>query len=158
MSARITFGLFVAVILVNPLQAAPDAPADFKATVARLVEQLGIRDKQVAAETELIKLGPDVLPYLPGSDAKLSDEQKQRLKTIRTTLVEAQVLKDLAPRTVTLQNRAIKLSEALDQLKKQTGTEVIDRRDGGDNPALKLDLQKATFWQAVDTIAKEADV
>jgi hypothetical protein len=159
MSSRVIFGAFVMFILsATSLQAAPDAPADLKARVDRLVEQLRIPDRQVAAETELIKLGPDVLPLLPGADAKLTDEQKQRLKTIRSTLVEAQVLRDLAPRTVTLQNRAIKLAEALDQLKKQTGVEVVDRREGGDNPTLKLDLQKATFWQALDTIAKEADV
>lgn len=158
MSSRLLAGLVCALLVISSASTAPDAPADLKAKVARLVEQLGIPDKEVAAETELIKLGPDVLPLLPGADAKLTPKQKERLKTIRNTLVEAQVLKDLAPRTVTLQNRSIKLAEALDQVKKQTGIEIIDRREGGDNPSFKIDLQKATFWQALDTIAKEADV
>jgi hypothetical protein len=148
--------LFVACI--DRLAAVPEAPADLKARVARLVEQLGMPDKQVAAQTELIKLGPDVLPLLPTDDAKLSPKQKDRLKEIRATLTEAQVLKDLAPRLVTLQNKSIRLTEALDQIKKQTGEEVVDRREAADNPTLKLDLQKATFWQAVDTVAKEADL
>jgi hypothetical protein len=158
--ARIVLGLCLALLLTaaTRLNAAPDAPADLKARVARLVEQLGMADKQVAAQTELIKLGPEILPLLPSDDAKLSPKQKERLKEIRATLTEAQVLKDLAPKLVTLQNKSIRLTEALDQIKKQTGEEVVDRREGGDNPTLKLDLQKATFWQAVDTVAKEADL
>jgi hypothetical protein len=158
MSSRLLAGLLAVLMMVAGAEAAPDEPADLKARVARLVEQLGMADKDVAAETELIKLGPDVLPLLPGSDAKLTPKQTERLKTIRTTLVEAQVMKDLAPRTVTLQNKSIKLGEALDQIKKQTGFEIVDRREGGDNPKFTLDLQKATFWQALDTVAKEADV
>lgn len=162
MSARL-----VSIIAVSSLcligwpstAAVPEGNADLKAKVAQLVEQLGIASKANNAETELIKLGPDILPLLPGPDAKLSDDQKKHLKSVRTTLLEALVVRDLAPRTVTLQSR-MPLSKALEQIEKQTGIAVIDRREGGgaEDPMLRLNLEKATFWQALDTVAREADL
>jgi hypothetical protein len=71
-----------------------------------------------------------------------------------------EVKKDLAPRLVTLTAQKIRLREALKQLTKQTRIEIEDRRrteDAGD-PELKLDLKAVTFWQALDSIAKEADL
>lgn len=62
-------------------------------------------------------------------------------------------------RTITLNEKAAPLSEALKQLTQQTGTALEDRRDDRSNdPKLRLKLDKATFWQAVDAIAKEADL
>jgi hypothetical protein len=70
------------------------------------------------------------------------------------------VLKELAPKLVTLKNDKIRLREALKQLAKQTDTTVEDRRrkEAADDPELKLDLANVTFWQALDVIAKEADL
>lgn len=140
------------------LRAAPVENADLKAKVQSLVAQLGNAARQAMAEAELLKLGPDILSHLPSEDAKLTPIQKERLKAIRTALREAQVLKDLSPRYVSLQGNAILLDEALDQLKKQTSIEVADRRENAENPPLRLKLQKASFWQALDAIAKEADL
>lgn len=159
MNARRSLALALALLAPLALVAAPEEPAALKVKVARLVEQLGIPAKQTAAETELLKLGPDVLPYLPDEKAKLTPAQRERLRSIRATLQEAQVLRELAPKTVTLQNPSIPLSQALDQLKQQTGIEVADlREDKTADPSLKLNLQRSTFWQSVDTIAREADL
>ncbi len=49
------------------------------------------------------------------------------------------------------------LSKALAELKQQTGIEVKDKSDAGD-PKIKLDLKDVTFWEALEAIAKEADV
>ena len=65
MNAHRLLGLALALFIPFALAAAPEDAADLKAKVQRLVEQLGVPTKQVAAETELLKLGPDVLPYLP---------------------------------------------------------------------------------------------
>src|SRR5205814_3944485 len=72
----------ISLVLVIPLAlfAAPEEPAALRPKVARLVEQLGIPAKQVAAETELLNLGPDVLPYLPDDKAKL-DRKSTRLNS-----------------------------------------------------------------------------
>jgi hypothetical protein len=67
------------------------------------------------------------------------------------------VPKELQPRLVTLDEKDVPLSVALAELVKQTGNVVEDRRKDKDDPRLKLELRKATFWQALDAIAKEAD-
>jgi hypothetical protein len=66
--------------------------------------------------------------------------------------------KSVEPSSVTLAGDAISLKDALGKLKQQTGIEVIDKRLDKTNPSLKLNLKKATFWQALDTIAREARV
>lgn len=150
---------FVAMLLIGAgtISAVPEEKSDLKSKVAALVDQLGIPVKKVAAETELIKLGPDVLPLLPANEARLSPSQVESLKKIRGTLQEAQVMRQLGPRMVTLKSQ-VPLAEALDQVQKQTGIAVVDRREGGDNPVLKLNLDNVTFWQAIDTVAREADL
>jgi hypothetical protein len=65
--------------------------------------------------------------------------------------------KEVAPRLITLDEKDIPLTSALAELAKQTGNQVEDRRKEKDDPRLKLELKKATFWQALDAIAKEAD-
>jgi hypothetical protein len=70
------------------------------------------------------------------------------------------VPKELAPKLVTLKSDRIRLREALQQLAKQTDITVEDRRrkEEADDPELKLNLANVTFWQALDAIAKEADL
>jgi hypothetical protein len=140
---------------------ADDTKADLQAKVKKLIEQLDNKEfaKREAAKNDLIKLGPDILPYLPESDAKLSPEQINRLTAIRTTLREAVAEKVLTPRLVTLQKESIPLTQALAELTKQSGTQVEDMRaDRTTDPTMKLNLEKATFWQAVDTVARQADL
>jgi hypothetical protein len=146
----------------TPTQALPHkGGGELEAKVKKLVDQLNDKDfaKREAAKTELIKLGPDILPFLPQSDAKLSPEQINRLTAIRTTLREAVAEKVLTPRLVTLQRDNIPLSLALAELTKQTGTLLEDlRTDKTADPTVKLRLEKVTFWQAVDALAREADL
>jgi hypothetical protein len=63
----------------------------------------------------------------------------------------------LAPRTMTLRGNDIPLSKALEELARQTGNRVEDRRQVKDGVKIKLDLDKATFWQALDAVARAAD-
>src|SRR5262245_31270631 len=71
-----------------------------------------------------------------------------------------QINKELSPKLVTIHADKIRLREALQQLTKQTRIEVEDRRrkEKADDPELKLNLKAVTFWQALDAIAKEADL
>jgi hypothetical protein len=85
-----------------------------------------------------------------GASARADDDSK--------VSPAAQLKKELAPKLVTLQAEEIRLSEALNQLARQTGIEVENRsKDGADDPELKLNMKAVTFWQALDAIAKEAD-
>jgi hypothetical protein len=65
--------------------------------------------------------------------------------------------KEPASKTVTLKEDAIPLGKALAELKKQTDVQVEDRRGNKGDIKLKLDLNRATFWQALDAVAREAD-
>jgi hypothetical protein len=76
----------------------------------------------------------------------------------QATAAEPEIPKELAPKTITLQDASITVAKALKELASQTGNPVADRRREKDEiKSLKLDLNKATFWQALDTIAKAAD-
>lgn len=71
---------------------------------------------------------------------------------------DVDVPKELVPRTITLQQASISVSKALKELVSQTGNQVEDRRrEKDETKVLKLDLKDATFWQALDAIAKAAD-
>jgi hypothetical protein len=133
------------------------APAELKEKVKALVEQLADKDagKQDEAAVALIQLGPDVLPHLPAPDAKLKESQKKALAVVRKTLRDQQIKRDLTPKLVTIDDE-LTVSKALAELEKQTGIHVEDRREGTDSK-LKLKLNKATFWQALDAIARDAD-
>ncbi len=145
-------------LLTVPGQSA-DKPtaAELKDKVKDLVAKLADKDldTQDAAAAELLKLGPDALPLLPKPTAKLTDSQKKALAVVRKTLRDQQIQRDLAPSLVTIDDEQ-PVSKMLAELEKQTGIKVDDRREGTDSK-IKLKLNKATFWQALDTIAKEAD-
>jgi hypothetical protein len=150
--------LLLLALLALPTRSADKPAGDLKAKVKGLVEQLADKDpdKQDAAAAELINLGPDVLPFLPRPGDKVSDAQKKALAVIRKTLRDQQIQRDLAARPVTLDGEYT-LGKALAELAAQSGTKVEDRREAGDDPQLKLKLTKVTFWEAIDTIAREAD-
>jgi hypothetical protein len=63
---------------------------------------------------------------------------------------------NIAPRTVTLKGNSLPLGRALAELTRQTGIAVHDRRGVKREPNVKLALDRATFWQAVDALAHQA--
>src|SRR5947208_14922608 len=88
--------------------AADEPKPDLKPKVARLIKQLDDNDsaKRTQAETELIKLGVDILPLLPEKEEGLSAEQKRRLASVRSTLKGAEAQKNIQPRLCTIQDQA----------------------------------------------------
>ena len=137
----------------------PAAKADeLRDKVKALVAQLADKDpdKQDEAAALLLKLGPDVLPFLPRPGDKLADAQKKALAVVRKTLRDQQIKRDLAPRLVTIEDE-LTPTKALAELAKQTGTTVEDRRENAEDTRMKLKLKGVTFWEAVETIAREAD-
>lgn len=133
-------------------------PSDLAKKVQELIVQLDDAQKAEKAETELLKLGTAILPFL-GDKAAKNPAQLERLKAIRGRLQEAQAAKELAVKKVTLKEKEIPLSKALKAVREQTGIAVEDGRQATDkDPSIRLDLKDATFWQAIDTIAKEADL
>lgn len=73
----------------------------------------------------------------------------------RSDTPTADTVKDLQPRTVTIQEKGISLGTALKRFAEQTGVGV---QPAEDDPKIDLDLNKVPFWKALDIIAREADM
>ena len=135
-----------------------------KDRVLQLVDRLDAPEKpaQDAAQASLIKLGPKILPLLPEAATAKTPERKNRLEKIRTMLKEMQPDLSTAASKVTIKGKGIRLSEALQQLQKQSGNAITDLREqlGVDvtNPALDLDIKEKSFFEALDQIAGQAEV
>ena len=168
LSRSLCVGLFSSVLLLSTntpaahAQSAPDAA--LKDRVLQLVERLGA-DKVEARDTateSLIKLGPKALPLLPDPATVTSAERKERLGRIRAALAEKQAELNTGASKVTITGKGIRLSEALQQLQKQTGNAISDLREqlGTEvtNPALDLDVRDKPFFEALDEIARLAEV
>jgi hypothetical protein len=135
------------------LSAAPSQgpPPEVRAQVAKLVGQLGAADAeaQVGAEWALLRLGPVILPLLPTPKPDAQDAASQRLRTVLGTL------REVRPRTFTLQRDRIALKEALKELARQTGIAVADLT-GRPDATLAVTCKELPFWQALDAIAAKA--
>ncbi len=132
--------------------------------VLQLIERLDdpkpeARDE---AEARLIKLGARALPLLPDPASVTSKGRKERLEKVRATLRHAEEETSTVASRVTIQAKAIRLSEALGLIQKQTGNGITDLREqlGGEttNPAFDLDIHDVPFHEALDRVARLAEV
>jgi len=140
------------------------ADAALRDRVLQLIERLDdpkpeARDE---AEARLIKLGARALPLLPDPASVTSKERKERLEKVRATLRQAEQETSTGASRVTIQAKAIRLSEALGLIQKQSGNGITDLREqlGVEvtNPAFDLDIQNVPFHEALDRVARLAEV
>jgi hypothetical protein len=132
--------------------------------VVQLVDRLDAPKPEAreAALASLIKLGPRILPMLPDPATLPAGHRKDQIEKLRAALRQAE--DDINPKAsrVTLEGKGIRLTEALRQLQKQTGNVVSDLRErlGAEvtNPALDLEIRDKPFLEALDQIAKQAEV
>jgi len=164
LSTVIISAFLVVMPLARAARAQATADAALKDRVLQLVERLDA-DKPEARETataSLIKLGPKILPLLPDAATVKSTERKDRLEKIRAALREKGNEINSAASSVTITGKGIRLSEALQQLQKQTGNPITDLREqlGAEvtNPALDLEIKDKPFFEALDIIARLAEV
>jgi hypothetical protein len=149
----------------KPVQAQTEtADAALRDRVLQLLERLDdpkpeARDE---AQARLIKLGARVLPLLPEPASVASKERKERLERVRAALQRAEEETKTGASWVTIQAKGIRLSEALSQLQKQTGNAITDLREqlGAEvtNPAFDLDIRELPFHEALDRVARLAEV
>ncbi|MGZ3390070.1 MAG: hypothetical protein ACXVCF_10805 [Isosphaeraceae bacterium] len=132
--------------------------------VLQLIERLGDTKPEARdeAEARLIKLGARALPLLPDPASVTSKERKERLEKVRATLRQAEEETSTVASRVTIQAKAIRLSEALGLIQKQTGNGITDLREqlGGEttNPAFDLDIHDVPFHEALDRVARLAEI
>lgn len=140
------------------------ADAALRDRVLQLIERLDdpkpeARDE---AQARLIKLGARALPLLPDPASVTSKERKERLEKVRATWRQAEQETSTGASRVTIQAKAIRLSEALGLIQKQSGNGITDLREqlGVEvtNPAFDLDIQNVPFHEALDRVAGLAEV
>lgn len=156
--------LLCLIVFVPALAWGQGSDTALKDRVDQLVEKLGATDdaSKDAAEKALIALGAKALPLLPDS-AKVKDAAiKARLEKVRAGLSEELEKASLTASKVTIQGKGIRLTEALKALQAQTGNQLTDLREANGaevtNPALDLDLKDVKFFEALDIIAKKAEL
>jgi hypothetical protein len=132
--------------------------------VTQLVERLGSDKPEArdAAMAALTKLGTKILPLLPDAASLPAGERKDRVEKLRAALRQAQDDVNPAASRVTLEGKGIRLTEAMQQLQKQTGNAITDMREqlGADvtNPALDLQIKDKPFLEALAEVARRAEV
>ncbi len=132
--------------------------------VQQLVGRLDAEEeaRRQEAEAALVELGSRVLPLLPEVTNATSEEAAKRLGRVRAALEEAGAAVDLGATMVTIEGEGIRLSEAIQQLQKQTGNVVTDLREQlgqeAGNPALDLEIKERPFFEAFDLICEKAGV
>jgi hypothetical protein len=120
--------------------------------VVQLVDRLSAPTPEAreAAVASLIKLGPKVLPLLPDPATAKTPQLKELFERVRTGLRAQEDEVNTNASRVTISGKGIRLSEALQQLQKQTGNPITDLREqlGTEvtNPALDLDVRDKTFF------------
>ncbi len=160
-----TSGLLVMVLATSCVVLGQTSDATLCDRVRQLVEKLDASKMEArqAAEDGLIKLGPPALPLLPELPRSASAEQKQRLERVRNALRDAADSQaNLGASKVTIAGKGLRLSEVLQQLQKQSGNLITDLREpeGAEatNPALDLEVRDKPFFEALDEVARKADV
>ncbi|MGP0067667.1 MAG: hypothetical protein ACLQGP_29235 [Isosphaeraceae bacterium] len=132
--------------------------------VLQLVERLDAPKPEArdAAMASLTKLGPKILPILPDPATLPAGNRKERIEQLRAALRKSEDDVNPSASRITLVGKGIRLTEALQQLQKQTGNAIADKREelGAEvtNPALDLEIRDKPFLEALDLVARQAEV
>lgn len=162
--AILSVALLVAAFLFGQPVRALQAQDALNDRVAQLLEKLESDDAEESksAESALKKLGPRILPLIPMPDDKSKNPQKaERIRSLIQALGEQQS-QNLSATIVTIQGKGIRLSDAVKALQQQSGNVLVDLREqtGQEvlNPAIDLDIEKKPFFEALDTVARLANL
>jgi hypothetical protein len=132
--------------------------------VTQLVERLGSDKPEArqAALASLTKLGPKILPLLPDPASLPAGDRREQVEKLRNALRKAEDEINPGASRITIEGKGIRLTEALQQLQKQSGNPITDMREqlGADatNPAIDLQIRDKPFFEAFAEVAKLAEV
>ena len=110
------------------------------------------RDK---AEAELISMGPSVLDYLEASGEDAPTDLRERVTRVRTTLEKSAADQFTEPSEVTIKG-SMTVGDALEKIMAQTRNEVEVSDASQLDIAIKMDLEKASFWKAIEQVTTQA--
>jgi hypothetical protein len=143
-------------------QAVP-ASDELATKVKALIRQLDSDElaKREAAEKEIVALGPAAMPLLPATTSRTPAEVRNRLMRIRNALVKSEVEAATRPSVVSLVGE-MPFSAAIAEITRQTGNKLVDYRERFNqevaDPKVKVELDKVSFWQALDTVLDSANL
>jgi hypothetical protein len=153
-------GLAFGVLAALPTNAAEPADA---AKIDKLIEQLGSAkfDEREQANKDLDAIGVPALEALrkaaKGNDAEISRRSAELVKGIEKR-AETQIV--LKPTKIHLVFKDTPVSEAVDELKKKTGYNIVlhDPENKLKDRKVTLDTGETTFWQAFDQFCEKAGI
>jgi hypothetical protein len=164
MSTYVACLALMAVPAARWASAQASADAALRDRVLQLIDRLEAPSPEAreSATTALIKLGPQILPLLPDPATLKTPERKQRLERVRAALRTKEEEVNTGASRVTISGKGIRLSEAVQQLQKQTGNAITDLREqlGAEvtNPALDLEIRDQPFFKSLDQVTRLAGV
>jgi hypothetical protein len=156
----IPLAVLLGVGLALPVWAAAPPPAPpWQPAVERLIAELGDRDhrRRDEAERRLRGEGVRAVPLLRKALGRPDAEVRRRVLRL-IPLLEARAL--LAPRRLTLKVNAKPLTAVFAEITRQTGYKVLYYQNGppGKAEGYSFDLKDVTFWEAIDTICRAANL
>ncbi len=138
-----------------------DRSPNLEHEVRRLLEDLAAetRARRLAAEQQLVELGPKILPLLPAPEVLLSASVREAVRRTRFELERIQARESVLPSHVTLDGRQ-PVGKALTEITRQTG----NRLDGSRLPKeileqpIGINFDSTAFWKVLDDLAARLDV
>lgn len=133
-----------------------DSTPEWESAVRRLLRRLDADElaQRDAAETELLRMGPAVLPLLRGAEPRLSPEARTRVGRIVQQLQRIEGLTGAEASVVNLEKRRVPISKILAELERQSGNRIVDYRaqfhQVAIDPQVEVQFRETPFWQALD--------
>ena len=133
-----------------------DSTPEWESAVRRLLRRLDADElaQRDAAEMELVRMGPAVLPLLRGAEPRLSPEARARVARVVQQLQRIDGLTGVQASIVELEKRRAPVSKILAELERQSGNRIVDYRaqfhQVAIDPVVELQFSEAPFWQALD--------
>jgi hypothetical protein len=162
MLAALALGLGLAALLATPSPAREGAAKIDAAQIAKLIDQLGsdefdVREKATAA---LEAIGEPAADALRTAVQKTDDVDIRLRAGMALSKIEKRLesAKALAGKKVHLVYKDAPLAEAVEDLKKQSGYDVVLSDPDGKlkDRTITLDTGEVTFWQALDQFCAKA--
>ncbi len=154
----------VAVLIAGGIPGSANEPAKagtppLRQQLARLIEQLDSdsRAARIAAQQEILKLGPDVLNHLPAPAQLPNASVRVAVRQIRIELEHRAARESVRPARINL--RATESLEQLTQSIAEQSGNLLDlslRDDDARQRRFTVDWQMLPFWEAIADLEQQA--
>lgn len=156
-SAVLPAAIVAILVLVpaGPSLTAAEPDAGLRREVAEYVSELAspLRSERVAAEQALLKLGPQVLELLPGSDEFNDQATRFAVRRLRIQLERVAAEESVRPALVSLRG-TLSVEEIAARIEQQSGNridvEAVSKAAREAN--IDVDWQETPFWACIDSL------